>query len=279
MPGGWTLLFAVAPRLRPDVCQPELRRWNVGRTGIDILRAALVLCADHELNVSSFTARCVASAGSPPYAVVIAGLSALEGPRHGGAAPRVHAMLDSVRNLRPVHAAIASRVRHGDPIEGFGHPLYRDGDPRARLLLDLLGQRYARSAGHRFVKPFADAAMPATGGYPNVDFALASVARVLRLPAAATLMLFAIGRTVGWIGHALEQCPTGQLIRPRANTSARRRIRRSPAEAPAARRAQRHSSSLSWLAVPTPPQIAAPRSRSRRVVATMIAVDRTPGDG
>ena len=181
-----------------------------------MLRAALVLCADHELNVSSFTARCVASAGAHPYAVVIAALAALEGPRHGGAGVRVESMLDSLRHQRGLRAALASRVRRGEPIDGFGHPLYPDGDPRARLLLGLLGERYRRSAEYRFVTECAAAAAAITGDQPNIDFALAAIGRVLKLPAGSPLMLFAVGRSVGWIGHALEQYATGQLIRPRA---------------------------------------------------------------
>jgi citrate synthase len=111
---------------------------------------------------------------------------------------------------------LAARVRRGEPVDGMGHPLYRDGDPRARLLLGLLQERYGRSAEFRFVNAFAQAASVVTGERPNVDFALASVARVLGLPRGAPLMLFAIGRTAGWIGQAIEQYATGQLIRPRA---------------------------------------------------------------
>ena len=75
------------------------------------MRAALVLCADHELNVSAFTARCVASAGAHPYAVVIAGLAALEGPKHGGASARVESMLESLRQVRPLRGALEARLR------------------------------------------------------------------------------------------------------------------------------------------------------------------------
>jgi len=192
------------------------RKWAVVTRGVDVVRAALVLCADHELNVSSFTARCVASAGSHPYAVVIAGLAALEGPKHGGASARVESMLESMRNTRSLRDAVGARLRRGESIDGFGHPLYRDGDPRAVLLLDLLGERYAKSAEYRFVIDFARAATSATGEHPNLDFSLAAVGRVLKLPPGSPLVLFAIGRSVGWIGHAIEQYATGQLIRPRA---------------------------------------------------------------
>jgi citrate synthase len=192
------------------------REWRVPARGVDLLRAALVLCADHELNVSSFTARCVASSGSHPYAVVSAGLCALEGPKHGGATSRVESMLEATRRSRPLGAALNARLRRGEAIDGFGHPLYREGDPRARVLLDMLQERYARSSEYRFVAAFADAAAEITGEHPNVDFGLGALARVLGLPPGSPLMLFAIGRSIGWIGHAMEQYATAQLIRPRA---------------------------------------------------------------
>ena len=211
------LLIRATGAAAPEAAHVALARaWKVAGRGVDVLRAALVLCADHELNVSSFTARCVASAGSHPYAVVIAGLAALEGPKHGGASARVESMLESMRHARSVRTAVRDRLRRGEVVDGFGHPLYSEGDPRAHFLLDLLAEHYATSAEWRFVREIARAAAASTGEHPNVDFALAAVARVLRLPAGAPLTLFAIGRSVGWIGHALEQYATGQLIRPRA---------------------------------------------------------------
>jgi len=192
------------------------RAWALDSRAVDVIRAALIVCADHELNVSSFTARCIASAGSSPYAVVIGGLAALEGTRHGGASVRVETMVDSMRRARDLHSAIAARLQRGDAVDGFGHPLYSDGDPRAVALFDLLRASYARSAELAFILRVVQAASDAGSGQPNLDFALASVSRVLRLPSGAPLMLFAIGRTIGWIGHAIEQYAANQLIRPRA---------------------------------------------------------------
>jgi citrate synthase len=190
--------------------------WNVKRKGVDVIRAALILCADHELNVSAFTARCVASAGSSPYAAVIAGIAALEGIRHGGLTARVEAMLESMRRRRDGSAAVADQLRHGMEISGFGHPLYRDEDPRAAEVFQLLRERYPKSAELSFALDVADAASGLLNQHPSLDFALATVARVLGLPPGSGLTLFAIGRTIGWIGHAIEQYATGQLIRPRA---------------------------------------------------------------
>jgi len=128
----------------------------------------------------------------------------------------LEAMLETVRRARNVKTAVAERLGRGEPIDGFGHPLYRTGDPRAVALLSMLRERYAKSAELAFVINVADAAASAIREKPNVDFALAAVARVLRLPSGSPLTIFAIGRTIGWIGHAIEQYETGQLIRPRA---------------------------------------------------------------
>ena len=92
--------------------------------GAPLLNRALVLCADHELNVSSFTARCVASAGATPYAVVVAGLAALSGAKHGGDTERVEAFLAESEAAGGAREAIASRLRRGEAVPGFGHPLY-----------------------------------------------------------------------------------------------------------------------------------------------------------
>jgi citrate synthase len=112
--------------------------------------------------------------------------------------------------------AVAARLRRGDSVGGFGHPLYPAGDPRARALLEWLRDAAGGSAERSYVEAVAQAASALMHEAPNIDFALAGAARVLRLPAGAPLMLFAIGRTIGWIGQAIEQYATGQLIRPRA---------------------------------------------------------------
>jgi citrate synthase len=192
------------------------RAWRVPAAKGDLLRAALILCADHELNVSSFTARCVASTGATPYAVVAAGLAALEGPRHGGASGRAEAMLAALRGDSHPGRAIAARLRRGERLDGFGHPLYPQGDPRAAALLGWLRDTRGGAGEHAFLSSVVRAAANATGERPNLDFALAALATALRLPPGAPLVLFAIGRSMGWIAHALEQYATGQLIRPRA---------------------------------------------------------------
>jgi len=218
---GWRILSLLttvaAQRTRPAAIEARLARaWRVDDRGVAAIRAALVLCADHELNVSSFTARAVASAGANPYAVVSAGLGALEGVRHGGISLRVESLLQALRHTRNVRAALGERLRRGETIDGFCHPLYRDGDPRAAAMLQQLGDAYPRSPELAFVLDARAAAAALIREQPTIDFALAALARVLRLPSGSPLVLFALGRTIGWIGHAIEQYATGQILRPRA---------------------------------------------------------------
>jgi citrate synthase len=181
----------------------------------EIIRAALVLCADHELNISAFTARCVASAGASPYDVIVAAMAALKGQRHGGQSESAAALLAALQSGRDLRRVLAERLRRGERIPGFGHPLYPDGDPRAKFLLDLLYGQHDSVAVHS-VKSISQAGTKVLGEYPNLDFALAAISHCFGFPKGAPLCIFALGRTVGWIAHAMEQYESGDFIRPRA---------------------------------------------------------------
>lgn len=179
-----------------------------------LFNMALVLCADHELNASSFTARCVASTGSTPYAVVSAGLAALQGHKHGGHTERVEALFREVGEPQLAHAVLAGRLKRGESIPGFGHRLYPDGDPRAQVLLAALEEIKPDALALTYA--IIEAAEKLTGQQPTIDTALVTLAQTMKLPPAAPITLFALGRTVGWIGHAIEQYQTDRMIRPRA---------------------------------------------------------------
>jgi citrate synthase len=181
-----------------------------------LIRAALILCADHELNVSSFSARCVASAGSTPYSAVMAGLAALQGTRHGGHSERVEAFLREAGSPEGARRVIAGRLKRGERIPGFGHRLYPDGDPRARALLEWTAQVYPDSPAVALANAVVQSTYELIGRHPALDFGLAALSQALRLPDGGAVALFAMGRTIGWIGHAVEQYAIDRMIRPRA---------------------------------------------------------------
>ncbi|MGU7785276.1 citrate synthase family protein [Burkholderia sp. PU8-34] len=197
---------------RPDTAPIHLqcaRAWGVGSRGAELIRMALALCADHELNASSFTARCIASTGASLRAAVIGGLAGLTGGRHGATTARGEALWDELGD-DDIERRMRERLSRGDDLPGFGHPLYPDGDVRATALLARVLPSHPRW------RHIIDLGSSLVGQQPSVDFALVAVRRHLRLPLGAAFGLFALGRTVGWIAHGLEQRRDPALIRPRA---------------------------------------------------------------
>ena len=166
-------------------------------TAAELINTALILCADHELNVSSFTARCIASAGSTPYAVVTGGLAALQGVKHGRTTERIEALLQEARTPQGLRKVMVAHLKRGDRIPGFGHPLYPEGDPRGEKLLELVSTIFPKSAAVAFAVAATEEALRLIGERPTVDFGLVITARALGLPSDGAITLFAIGRTVG----------------------------------------------------------------------------------
>jgi citrate synthase len=200
----------------PRVAETLQLGWSPDDPGAEaLLGSALVFCVDHELPVSTFAARCVASSEATPYAVVLAGLAALGGVKHGGEIELVEAFLREVEDVGDARAVISGRLRRGERIPGFGHSLYPEGDPRGAGLLSLTAEAYPESIAVSLSDTVAGEVLHLMGERPTVDFALATVARTLALPTGGAVALFALGRTVGWIGHAIEQYRSGSLIRPR----------------------------------------------------------------
>jgi citrate synthase len=200
------------------IAQTLAQSWIPGQASkvTRLLNAALILLADHEFNVSSFTARCVASAGATPYEVVTAGLGALQGAKHGGTVNRVEALLDEIQRPANARRVLARRLKRGDNIPGFGHRLYPEGDPRARRLVELMADTISRSPALSLASAVVQEAKALIGEEPNSDFALAVLARLLSLPEGYGLGIFALGRTIGWLAHAMEQYQSDRIIRPRA---------------------------------------------------------------
>jgi citrate synthase len=191
--------------------------WAPGRPeAAGPISAALILAADHELNVSAFTARCVASAAAAPYDVVTAALAALKGARHGGHTRRMEAIFREAGTAENAKQTLANRLQRGEQIPGTGHALYPEGDPRGKALLDLATEVAPGSPAVALAKALADAMRELLREHPNLDFGLVALARALELPPDTPLALFALGRTIGWLGHAIEEYGLERLIRPRA---------------------------------------------------------------
>jgi citrate synthase len=128
----------------------------------------------------------------------------------------VEALFREAGDPDQVRTILAQRVRRGDTIPGFGHPLYPQGDPRGRALLDLAAAAYPEAPGTQLAAALAGEARLVLHEEPNVDFGLCALCAALDLLPGSALTLFALGRTIGWIGHAIEEYQTGALIRPRA---------------------------------------------------------------
>jgi citrate synthase len=180
------------------------------------LSAALVLLADHELAASTLAVRAAASVRADPYAVVGTGLGAMSGTLHGGASLGAETLLAAARGPADVPRVVGELLRRGEKVPGFGHFVYRGGDPRALTLLGLV-RRAAPKSGQLAVAEAVLAEMrqkslPA----PNIDFAVATLARVAGMITGAGEAIFAVSRTAGWIAHALEAYTADNPLRPRA---------------------------------------------------------------
>lgn len=181
--------------------------WSSDSRAPDLIRRALVLSADHELNASSYAARVTASAGASLPGCLLTGISTLSGSYHGGLTDLCMAwMLDATQ--KGLDSIILPFEK---PPPGFGHRLYPNGDPRAIEILKHCPppkswQRVAQKIEHS-----------AKQNLPTLDFGLATLEHQLKLPKGAGFSIFAVGRTVGWLAHCFEQRQTGSLIRPRAS--------------------------------------------------------------
>jgi citrate synthase len=148
--------------------------------------------------------------------VVLAGLAALQGVKHGRVSERVEAFWREAGTPEGVRSALANYLKRGEAIPGFGHPLCSQGDPRGRLLMELTTATYPESPVVMLAQTITAAAFELIGEYPTIDFGLVTLAQTLGLPPGGAITLFALGRTIGWIGHAIEQYQLDRIIRPRA---------------------------------------------------------------
>jgi len=183
------------------------------------LDQALVLHADHELNASTFSARVTIATLSDIYSGVTSAIGTLKGPLHGGANEAVMNMLAEIGTLDQVEPYILKKLANKEKIMGFGHRVYKNGDPRAKHLQNMSRQLSILKGDSTLYDISVKVEQLVTsqkGLKPNVDFYSASVYTMLGIPRDLFTPIFAISRLSGWTAHILEQLEDNRLIRPRA---------------------------------------------------------------
>jgi len=198
-----------------------LRGAPASKAEADALDTYLVTVADHGLNASTFAARVVASTRAGLGSAVLAGISALKGPLHGGAPGPVIEMLDEIGEPGNARAWIEAALARGDRLMGFGHRVYKVRDPRADALKTAVRWLDARQGRLEFAEAVEAAALailrehkPNRSLETNVEFYTALLLEALDFPPSAFTCVFAMGRVAGWLAHAREQLAGGRLIRP-----------------------------------------------------------------
>lgn len=183
-----------------------------------IANKVLILHADHELNASTFTARVVASTDADLYSCLTAAVCALKGPLHGGANEAVFKMLETIdQGDVSVDAYLAKRLANHEKISGFGHRIYKNGDPRAkylRIAAKEMATETHQLKWYHLSETISHYMATHTKLKPNVDFYTATIYHCMGLPANAFTLLFAVCRTGGWLAHIREQRQMHTLIRP-----------------------------------------------------------------
>ena len=187
-----------------------------------------ILHADHEQNASTSTVRLVGSTGANPYASVAAGITALWGPAHGGANEAVLKMLEEIGTPDKVDSAVAKAKdkESGFRLMGFGHRVYKNFDPRAKIIREMthkvLGELGVDDPLLEVAMKLEEAALKdeyfiQRKLYPNVDFYSGIIYKALKIPTEMFTVMFAIGRTAGWVAHGQEQQvdPEAKIGRPR----------------------------------------------------------------
>jgi citrate synthase len=192
---------------------------NPEKIAVEALVKALVLHADHELNASTFAARVTVATLSDIYSGVTSAIGALKGPLHGGANEAVMAMLEEIGTVDNVEAYVNKKLQNKEKLMGFGHRVYKNGDPRAKHLEKMsraLGEITGNMKWYDMSIKIEALVTGQKGLKPNVDFYSASCYTSLQIPRDLFTPIFAISRASGWTAHILEQYDNNRLIRPRA---------------------------------------------------------------
>jgi citrate synthase len=190
---------------------------------IESINCALVICAEHELTPPTFAARVCASTGADLHACVATGVMAQMGPLQGGGTDGAENFLAAI--LEPNGRFRVPRLGWTSKFDfpGFNHPLY-GRDPRAVFLLDMVKRLKSPHPDTERILRLLNEIEREVNFYPNLTAALVVLSRALGLPQRSANLLFSVGRTAGWIAHALEQRVAGYMLRPRAKFSAQNEL-------------------------------------------------------
>lgn len=187
---------------------------------VEAFNKALVLHADHEFNASTFTARVTVATLADMYSGITSAIGALKGPLHGGANEQVMATLEAIGEVDKAEGYILNALANKEKIMGFGHRVYKDGDPRAKHLKEMskaLTELTGQPKWYDMSVKINEVVEREKGLKPNVDFYSASVYHSLGIERDLFTPIFAVSRASGWLGHILEQYANNRLIRPRAD--------------------------------------------------------------
>ncbi len=193
----------------------------------------LILHADHELNCSAFASRVTASSLSDIYSAVTSAICALKGPLHGGANEQVMLMLKEIGTLSAAREWIKEALAGKQKVMGFGHRVYKNGDPRAKVLSQL-SEKLTKKAGEpqwfQMSKEIDDVMQKEKHLLPNVDFYSATVYYSMGIPIDIYTPIFAASRVSGWLAHIFEQYSKNRIYRPRGQWTGKEGLKWTPAE-------------------------------------------------
>lgn len=187
---------------------------NLAQKAFDV---SLMLYAEHELAASTFNARVTASTLSDYFSCILSAIGTLKGPLHGGANEAVMKMLLEIKSPRKTKKWVQNALLNKQKIMGFGHPVYKTGDPRSPIVesyAEKLSKESKQWKWYEMAKIIEEILLQEKGLYPNLDFYSAVIYELLAIPTKLFTPIFVLSRLTGWTAHIIEQQENNKIIRP-----------------------------------------------------------------